>query len=234
MGVCTAGTPIDCDDDDVCTSEVCDPEEGCVYEETWIVECDDGFGCTEDYCDPETGCYYEYICPEYCANGVDDDGDGDTDCYDSDCEESPSCTGAGTCEPLALAYCNTMVEGDLAADPKVDLITSYACGTGDYSGPEQTYELQISCAGTAKVTAWIINLGTDSSIFADLIVIPESASGECLATKCAYKGLMSYSTGYGKAQVIFNAQNGTTYYLVIDGRNGAEMPYSLQTTCECL
>ena len=30
--VCTAGTPCNCEDDDVCTADSCDPLQGCVYD----------------------------------------------------------------------------------------------------------------------------------------------------------------------------------------------------------
>src|SRR5688500_1971806 len=40
-------------------------------------------GCGDD--DPATA--------EVCTNGTDDDGDGQTDCADSDCAAAPSCTG---------------------------------------------------------------------------------------------------------------------------------------------
>lgn len=43
-----------CDDDDPCTEDFCDPETGlCEYE---FVNCCDGDPCTLDYCDPQSGC----------------------------------------------------------------------------------------------------------------------------------------------------------------------------------
>ncbi|NUN16022.1 MAG: hypothetical protein HUU55_20535, partial [Myxococcales bacterium] len=50
---CVSGTPLVCDDGNVCTTDTCDPVGGCVH--TPIV-CDDGDACTVDSCDPVTGC----------------------------------------------------------------------------------------------------------------------------------------------------------------------------------
>jgi len=80
-GVCTGGTPVDCDDGNQCTLDSCDPEEGCknvpqdglpcddgdactvgdecaagVCTGGTLVDCDDFNPCTDDSCDPATGC----------------------------------------------------------------------------------------------------------------------------------------------------------------------------------
>ena len=54
-GGCTTGTPVDCDDDDVCNGlETCDPLTGCVPGQT--LDCSDGNACTSDVCAPVEGC----------------------------------------------------------------------------------------------------------------------------------------------------------------------------------
>lgn len=81
---CFAGAPLACDDGTPCTSDRCDPREGCVHtpieapcddgdrctqrdrcvgrrcQGTAIV-CDDNDACTNDRCDPEAGCVYEPV-----------------------------------------------------------------------------------------------------------------------------------------------------------------------------
>jgi hypothetical protein len=79
-GVCVAGTPLNCDDGNVCTDDSCDPASGCVHTNN-TASCDDGNACTTadtcsggtcvggpapncndgnlcttDSCDPQTGC----------------------------------------------------------------------------------------------------------------------------------------------------------------------------------
>jgi hypothetical protein len=54
-GQCTAGSPLECDDGDVCNGlETCDSLTGC--QAGIPLDCDDGNGCTANACDPTTGC----------------------------------------------------------------------------------------------------------------------------------------------------------------------------------
>jgi hypothetical protein len=88
----TAGT-ITCDDGNICTlNDVC-ASGTCISGAA--SKCDDGDPCTVDACDPKAGaCKYSALLingkqcgvGEVCANGIDDDGDGKTDCQDSECK----------------------------------------------------------------------------------------------------------------------------------------------------
>ena len=83
---CGTGTPpLTCDDHDVCNGlETCDEESGCVP--GVILNCNDGDTCTTDSCDPGEGCrniLTAVAMPEVC-NGLDDDCDGMTDREDPD------------------------------------------------------------------------------------------------------------------------------------------------------
>ena len=87
-GTCTPGTPLVCDDNNVCTTDACDPKSGCVYRST----CDDGDPCTADTCDPSTGCQHAAL------------PDG-TDCADRDvCNGDETCQG-GVCAPGETLAC---------------------------------------------------------------------------------------------------------------------------------
>lgn len=63
-GACQAGTAVDCDDDNACTEDTCDPATGQCTNEDTSAECDDGVACTDDSCDPATGCVNADNCPE--------------------------------------------------------------------------------------------------------------------------------------------------------------------------
>jgi hypothetical protein len=81
-------TPISCDDSDACTADSCDPASGCVNE---AIVCDDGNLCTIDSCDPATGCVY-----------------ADVECGDPFCEVCDPSTGE--CVNICLveeAICRT-------------------------------------------------------------------------------------------------------------------------------
>ena len=47
-------TDVICEDNDLCTTNSCDPQSGCVFPP--IPPCDDNDPCTDDFCDPATGC----------------------------------------------------------------------------------------------------------------------------------------------------------------------------------
>jgi hypothetical protein len=48
--------PMDCDDNNACTTDYCDPNNGC-YSKNRSECCDDGNACTTDSCDPILGCF---------------------------------------------------------------------------------------------------------------------------------------------------------------------------------
>ena len=98
-GTCTAGqcigTPKDCDDKNVCTDDSCDTKAGCVHTPK-TGPCDDGSKCTTgEACAGGVCAGGQNVCaggPELdCANKVDDDGDGLTDCADNDCASDTVC-----------------------------------------------------------------------------------------------------------------------------------------------
>ncbi len=57
-GDCLAGTPLDCDDGNACTADVCLPGPGCVHTDV-AGGCADDNDCTVDSCDPILGCLFE-------------------------------------------------------------------------------------------------------------------------------------------------------------------------------
>ncbi len=145
-GACVGELAIDCDDDNPCTADICDPVTGCVStnleDET---ACDDGQGCTVDdlcidgechagepricedgdpndciyyECDPDVGdCTIELFVEE---GGVCSDGDPCTD--DDSCDDQGVCVSGEphrckTMEPCKDSYCNS--EAAEGADPCV-------------------------------------------------------------------------------------------------------------------
>ena len=54
-GICL-GRGTNCDDQNVCTEDLCDPRQGCVHRLS--ASCNDGDPCTIDTCDPITGCQH--------------------------------------------------------------------------------------------------------------------------------------------------------------------------------
>jgi uncharacterized protein (TIGR03382 family) len=73
---------VNCDDEDACTDDSCDPEVGC---QNVTIDCDDLDLCTEDSCDAELGCQNVAL-----------------DCDDSDACTDDSCDEAGICQHVDL------------------------------------------------------------------------------------------------------------------------------------
>jgi hypothetical protein len=131
-GFCAGSGLLDCNDQDPCTNDWCDPSSGCVNKfnsapcndndlcttvDTCVLgecqgsaplECDDGNVCTDDSCDPDSGCTH---------------GPGDGECDDQNpCTANDQCTG-GICKGLGLTDCNDdNVCTDDLCDPQVGCI----------------------------------------------------------------------------------------------------------------
>ncbi len=88
------GVAIDCDDGNPCTDDSCDAQLGCQHDDN-AAACDDGDACTRDDACLAGRCVGAEDC---CSGGLDDDGDGATDCADADCAGAVECGG---CQPVA-------------------------------------------------------------------------------------------------------------------------------------
>ena len=79
-GQCKPGQPVNCNDENICTDDSCDPESGCVHSHNTVV-CNDGDVCsTQDICD-------QGVCQ---GVGVLDCNDGNL-CTDDSCDEAAGC-----------------------------------------------------------------------------------------------------------------------------------------------
>jgi|GEM_PF-2725344 len=92
VGVCKAGIAVDCDDNDPCTKDSCDPKKGCVYAVTPNAPCDDGEVCTETSSCDKTG---------QCVAGKKKDCDDKSSCTIDDCKTGKGCVHAAQNEGKA-------------------------------------------------------------------------------------------------------------------------------------
>ncbi len=58
QGVCVHSDGLHCDDNNLCTTDACDANQGCQHT---TISCDDNNVCTLDSCDPATGCHNELL-----------------------------------------------------------------------------------------------------------------------------------------------------------------------------
>jgi hypothetical protein len=131
-GVCQPGTPPNCDDQNVCTSDSCDAALGCVHVDApdntpcpdstvcngaetcqggactpgTPPACSDTNPCTDNSCDPVDGCEVTNSAPN-------------TPCPDGDaCNGAETCDGAGACQPGTPLVCtDTNPCTDNSCDP---------------------------------------------------------------------------------------------------------------------
>ncbi len=135
-GKCVATAPIDCQDDDPCTEDFCDPEKGCDHKPITGVPCDDANACTQgdacfegtceagpnvcdcktdlDCADYEDGnlCNGTLVCADFAcsvdpATVVTCKTDGDTDCKYTTCNPL-----TGTCGKLEAPYGSACNDGN--------------------------------------------------------------------------------------------------------------------------
>lgn len=115
MGMCVGGLPLDCDDNDACTNDQCQPGVGCIS----TFACIDGDVCTQDICiSPAIGCLNPpVICPDdgdLCTVEVCDAGSGGCIVAPRECPNDQRCeTSTGMC--VCPEVC-----GDLDFDDDVD------------------------------------------------------------------------------------------------------------------
>jgi len=81
--------PADCEDDNPCTNDFCTTDGVCENLAN-ANPCDDGDPCTGDTVCAGRACRGAERC---CADGLDNDGDGQADCADADCGLDPACAG---------------------------------------------------------------------------------------------------------------------------------------------
>jgi hypothetical protein len=90
---------IDCEDDNACTQDTCDPQSGCQHAPK---SCDDGDPCTDDTCTPQAGCSHA------AKTCIDDDpcttdecnGEGQCQFFPVSCDDGNACT-TDTCSAQA-------------------------------------------------------------------------------------------------------------------------------------
>ncbi|TNF34205.1 MAG: hypothetical protein EP329_07480, partial [Deltaproteobacteria bacterium] len=112
-GVCQPQINVDCDDDDPCTADACDPATGaCVHPAApGNLACDDGNACTSNDTCAAGQCVGQAIAG-CCGNGVCEAGEacGCADCEGLGCDDGDACTtgdhcGGGQCIGAAVANC---------------------------------------------------------------------------------------------------------------------------------
>ena len=217
-GACQAGTPVSCKDEDVCTSDGCDPAFGCTFtpvDGCCTADCtgkecgDDGCGgscgtCPLDNCDLATG-----TCP--CVPDCSGKTCGSDGCGGScgACPDGTSCESAYVVGPLPF-----VATGDTGAASNDYGLPVGTCPGGEAGGGEdagdEAYALTPPAAGTYRVTveaAW--------DALAYVVTDCEAVAGTCLgAGGAAFDVWLEAET---TAWVIIDGLGTGAYTLTIEG-----------------
>ena len=119
------------------------------------------------------------------------------------------------CGPPALACGAAAQHGTTRGPHATDLVDLYAsCSDWDESGPEAVYAFTAPAPGTYTA----VLSGVATGIDLDLFVLEAG----CPAQTCL---------SFGDAGANFTAVAGVTYYLVIDGFEGAEGDFDVGVNC---
>lgn len=226
----------DCDDGNACTADARDPESGeCVYT---LIVCDDFDPCTFDECIPELGCVHVVRdedmdgvptdcdnCPDVVNPEQEDrDSDGVGDLCDN-CPDTPNpgqednnyngigdaCEGL-TCSAQESLFCGSDLSSTTVGQPSV--INNYSCTGWLESGPERAFSFVTT--NSVPVTVRLSNLTAGQDL--DVFVLRD----ECNAVQCVANG---------DVEAGFTPDAFVTYYIVVDGYQGAEGAFDIQLTC---
>ena len=188
-GICKGGAQVSCDDDNLCTYDSCDIEQGCIYEFNTVpcndgdlctmgescklgecggggaVNCNDGDVCTDDLCQPDVGCTHEL------NNAACSDGNA--------CTSGDACV-AGACLAGAIVDCD---DGNVCTADSCDSVLGCqyapadgACEDGNQCTVNDTCADQKCQAGDA-VTCDDANGCTDDTCAPDTgcVFVPNQA-----------------------------------------------------------
>ncbi len=143
-----------------------------------------------------------------CTGGVDDDSDGLTDCADDDCAMEATCIQ--TCSHDLVVQCgDVMLSTTTGAGNEMDIYSYYSA---QMDGPDRIYALDVG--PEAEVT---VALAT-TAIGIELIVLSDICSSTAVFAA-------------GAPTVPIAASIDSTYFLVVDGLNGAQGPFELDIAC---
>ncbi|MFT5430681.1 MAG: hypothetical protein ACI9OJ_001357, partial [Myxococcota bacterium] len=186
-------------------------------ESAFEAQCNDGFDndndgntdCVDQDCEADPWC----AGTENCTNGQDDNNDGKVDCVDPDCAEQPICQSL--CTATTTTYCGFSQFWHTGGTSSSNEVNSYACSAVDVSGPEVIYSFDSNTAQTVTVDL-------PQSFFGHHLAVMAHAPGGCNGAYCQ---------AAGPAPLQFFAAAGTTYYIAVDGQNGAQGDYKLSVSC---
>ncbi len=147
--------------------------------------------------------YTGEIAAEICDNGIDDNGNGLTDCADPACASAPNCQ-VSACEQLFSISCGQVAQGTTVGGGS--MFTQYGSCTPDWTltGPEVAFRIK---PGVGQEVTLHLTMGSSNQDL-DMFLMKNS---------CGNSGCIASSTNQpGQAETIQFTSDGSTYYLLVD------------------
>lgn len=153
-----------------------------------------------------------------CGNGVDDDGDGIIDCYDTDCKTAAACTNIKTAVSTAPLACGTkLLHGDSSTAAGTSNFNSYPPAPNlRLPGRELIYKLPT----VTKATPMLITVN-DQNAYVVVSVVLDTGNG-CDA------GQTVVQTFYNAT---FTAQPGVSYCVAVEGYHATSVQFDVSLVC---
>jgi MYXO-CTERM domain-containing protein len=165
-GACAAGTPLDCDDTNVCTADSCDATSGCANTPTPGTSCGDGDACNgAETCSAAGACVAGT--PPVCSDGnpctadmcVPASGCSNPPTPGESCADATVCNGLEVCDATGACAAGTALDCDDMNECTADSCDAIAgcdneptegttCDDGDLCTMDDRCDATGACAGT--------------------------------------------------------------------------------------
>ena len=151
-----------------------------------------------------------------CDDGIDDDGDGATDCDDADCLRSGPCAAPDACAPRWELSCGAPVAGRSDAPGHTSRHDVYGCAAGApvLGGPEVRYAFTPPVDGTYRARL------RDRTGPLEIVVAAAGAD-PCTAGACRGRG----------REVSFEGRAGEPVVVLVDGTDEVGAAFTLDVVC---
>jgi len=169
--------------------------------------CDGQAPCPDDWC-------AEDVRPGLSLQRNQDHADSNN-CADDFVPAAPLCPCAVADAVIECGY-----EGDGSTVGGYDYLNDYSCTNNDLSGPEYVY--QVTTTVQAEISVRIHNMTEDL----DILILREAEGMHCV-DECG-----GHDDDW--VSILYAASSPGIYYIVVDGREGAESGYHISVQCDCL
>ena len=161
-----------------------------------------------------------------CSDGLDEDGDGDTDCEDPDCALSDDCLPTGGCDPLETLGCGDSISASNTGAGATDDVDRWCGDPVGHTGREIAWLFVAD--RTTRATIRLSGLTADLDVVG--LLLNPADGGTCDPSLCVFDE--PWIRGTDPETISFDAFQGSPYVLAVDGWDGAASSFELEVLCD--